>query len=110
MTPEGDSKIPLTRIERFDCSGQLVQRKEQILISEEELFILKRFFQLLINLYTSRDSSLSEMLASKQGVCHPELVSVPKRQPAVQIDLNSSELPDVVKTIVKEDTVQKIMY
>ena len=105
MTPEGDIKISLTRIERIDCSGQIVQRKEQIIISEEEVF-----FQLLINLYTSRDSSLSEMLASKRGVYLPQLVLVPKRQPVVQMDLNSSELPDEIKTIVKEDTVKKIMY
>ena len=26
------------------------------------------------------------------------------------MDLNSSELPDEIKTIVKEDTVKKIMY
>ena len=110
MTPEGDIKISLTRIERIDCSGQIVQRKEQIIISEEELSTLKRFFQLLINLYTSSDSSLSEMLASKRGVYLPELVLVPKRQPGVQMDLNSSELPDEIKTIVKEDTVKKIMY
>ena len=44
MTPEGDIKISLTRIERIDCSGQIVQRKEQIIISEEELSTLKRFF------------------------------------------------------------------
>ena len=50
------------------------------------------------------------MLASKRGVYLPELVLVPKRQPGVQMDLNSSELPDEIKTIVKEDTVKKIMY
>ena len=50
------------------------------------------------------------MLASKRGVYLPELVFVPKRQPGVQMDLNSSELPDEIKTIVKEDTVKKIMY
>ena len=50
------------------------------------------------------------MLASKRGVYLPELVLVPKRQPGVQMDLNSSELPDEFKTIVKEDTVKKILY
>ena len=50
------------------------------------------------------------MLASKRGVYLPELVLVTKRQPGVQMDLNSSELPDEIKTIVKEDTVKKIMY
>ena len=47
MTPEGDIKISLTRIERIDCNGQLVQRKEQIIISEEELSTLKRFFPVI---------------------------------------------------------------
>ena len=103
-------KLSLTRKERIHCSGQIGRRKEQIVISEEELSTLKRFFQLLINLYTSRDSSLSEILASKRGVYLPELVLVPKRQPGVQMDLNSCELPDEVKTIVKEDTLKKIMY
>ena len=37
MTPEGDIKTSLTKIERIDCSGQIVQKKEQIIISEEEL-------------------------------------------------------------------------
>ena len=55
--------------------------------------------------YTSRDSSLSKILASKRGVCLPEQVLIVKRQPGVQMDLNSSELPDVIKTIVK-----KIVY
>ena len=50
------------------------------------------------------------MLASQRGVYLPEQVLVPKRQPGVQMDLNSSELPDEIKTIVKEDTVKKIMY
>ena len=50
------------------------------------------------------------MLASKRGVYLPELVFVPKRQPGIQMDLNSSELPDEIKRIVKEDTVKKIMY
>ena len=47
MTPEGDIKILLTRLERIVCSGQIVQRKEQIIISEEELSTLKRFFPVI---------------------------------------------------------------
>ena len=39
------------------------------------------------------------MLASKRGVYLPDLVLVPKRQPGVQMDLNSSELPDEIKTM-----------
>ena len=50
------------------------------------------------------------MLARKRGVNLPELVLVPKRPPGVQMDLNSSELPDESKRIVKEDIVKKIMY
>ena len=42
-----DIKISLTRIERIDCSGQIVQRKEQVIISEEELSTLKRFFPVI---------------------------------------------------------------
>ena len=48
------------------------------------------------------------MLASKRGICLPELFIVPKRQPGFQMDLNSSELPDEIKRIVKKDTVMKI--
>ena len=47
MTPEGDIRISLIRIERIDCSSQIVQRKEQIIISEEELSALKRFFPVI---------------------------------------------------------------
>ena len=50
------------------------------------------------------------MLASKRGLYLPELVLVPKRHPGFQMDLNSSELPDEIKTIVNEDTVKKIIY
>ena len=42
MAPEGGIKISFTRKERIGCSGQIVQRKEQIKISEEEL--LKEIF------------------------------------------------------------------
>ena len=44
MTPEGDTKISLTRKELIDCSDQIVQRKEQKILSEEELSTIKRFF------------------------------------------------------------------
>ena len=49
------------------------------------------------------------MLATKQGVYLPELILVPKRQLGVQMDLISSELSDGIQTIVKEDTVKKIV-
>ena len=58
----------------------------------------------------SRDSSLSEMLACKRRVYLLELVLVPKGQPGVQMDLNSSEIPDEIKKIVKEATKKKLMY
>ena len=61
----------------------------------------------MINLNTFRASSLSEMLANMRGVYLPELVLVPKRQPGVQIDLNSSELPVKINIIVIENTVKK---
>ena len=44
MTPERNIEISLTRIERIDCSGQIVQRKEQIIFSEKALATLERFF------------------------------------------------------------------
>ena len=44
MNPESDIKISLTRVERIDCRGQVVQRKEQITLSEEELTTLRKFF------------------------------------------------------------------
>ena len=49
------------------------------------------------------------MLASKPRVCLPELILVPKRQLGVQMDLNSSELSNGDHTIVKEDTVKKLI-
>ena len=50
------------------------------------------------------------MLASMRAVYLTELALVPKNQPGVQMDLNSNEFPDEIKTIVKEDTVKKMMY
>ena len=50
------------------------------------------------------------MLASKRGVYFPVLFLVLNRQPGVQMDLNSSELPDEIETIVKEDIVKKTMF
>ena len=50
------------------------------------------------------------MLPSKRGLCLPKLVSVPKRQPGVQMDLTSSELPNAIQKIIREDFVKKIVY
>ena len=49
------------------------------------------------------------MLARKRGVYLPKLVLVPKRQPGVRMDLSSSDLPDEVQQLVKENSVKKIM-
>ena len=46
------------------------------------------------------------MLANKRGVCLPRLVLVPKRQPGVQMDLQSSDLPEEVK----ENSVKKVVF
>ena len=50
------------------------------------------------------------MLASKRGVYPPKLVLVPKRQPGVQKDLSTSDLPEEVQKLVKEISVKKIIY
>ena len=50
------------------------------------------------------------MLANKRGVCLPRLVLVPKRQPGVQMDLHSSDLPEEVQKLVKENSVKKVVF
>ena len=50
------------------------------------------------------------MLASKRGVYLPKLVLVLKRQPGVQMDLSSSDLPEKVQKLVKENSVKKIIH
>ena len=47
MDPESDIRISLTRVERIDCRGQLVQRKKNKSLSEEKLFTFRRFFPLI---------------------------------------------------------------
>ena len=47
MNPESDIKKPLTRVERIDCRGQLVERKEQMTLSEEDYKTLRRFFPVI---------------------------------------------------------------
>ena len=44
MTPESDIKITLTRTEQINCRGQVVQRKEQITLSGDELILKKKKF------------------------------------------------------------------
>ena len=91
MTPESDIKNSLTRIERIDCSGEIVQRKGQIIISEEELSTLKRFFPVNDQFvyfqrfkFIRKASQEARSLSSRKS-----LVLVPKRQPGVQMELNS---------------------
>ena len=50
------------------------------------------------------------MLPSKRCLCLPKLVLVPKRQPGIQMDLTSSELPNEIQKIIREDSVKKIVY
>ena len=50
------------------------------------------------------------MLPSKRGLCLPKLVLVPKRQPGVQMDLTSGELPNEIQKIIREASVKKIVY
>ena len=50
------------------------------------------------------------MYANKQGVCLPRLVLVPKRQPGIHMDLRSSDLPEKVQKLVKENSVKKVVF
>ena len=50
------------------------------------------------------------MLANKRGVCFPRLFLVPKRQPGIQTDLHSSDLPEKAQKIVRENSVKKIVF
>ena len=50
------------------------------------------------------------MLPSKRGLYLPKLFLVPKRQPGVRMDLTSSELPNEIQKIIREDSVKKIVY
>ena len=76
MTPEGDNKISLTKIECFECSGQLVQRKEQIRISEKELYTLKRFFPVIYQFvyfqrvkFITNVSQQASSISSRTNLC-----------------------------------------
>ena len=84
-------KNSLTRIERIDCSGEIVQRKEQIIISEEELSTLKRFFPVNNQfVYFQRFKFIRKVSQEARSLSfRTRLVLVPKRQPGVQMELNS---------------------
>ena len=64
----------------------------------------------MINSSIFNDSSFFKILASKRGVDLPNLVLVLKRQPGVQMDLSSSDLPEEVQELVKENSVKKTIY
>ena len=75
MTPESDIKISLTRIECVDCRDQIVQRKEQVVLSEEELTTLRRFFPVIDQFiyfqrfkYIGNDSQQARSLPSQAGL------------------------------------------
>ena len=50
------------------------------------------------------------MLPSKRVFCLPKLVLVPKCQPGVQMHLTSSEQPNEIQKITRENPVKKIVH
>ena len=50
------------------------------------------------------------MLANKRGVCLPRLVLVPKRHSGIQMGLQSSDLPEEIQKLVKENSVNNVVY
>ena len=81
MTPEVDIKISLTSMVRIDCSGQIVRRKEQFIISGEILSWSKRFFLVVDQFVYFQIFKYIRIVSNKREVYLPELVLVPKRQP-----------------------------
>ena len=47
MTPDSDIKKTLTRTEKINYRGQVVQRKEQITLTGDELTNLRNFFPVI---------------------------------------------------------------
>ena len=72
--------------------------------------ILGFFFRWLTNSPVFSNTNTLEMLANKQGACLSRLVLVPKRQPEVQMDLHSLDLPEEVLKLVKENSVKKVVF
>ena len=64
----------------------------------------------MTNSSTFNDSYTEVLLPSKRGLCLPKLVLVPKLQQGVQMDLTSSDLPNEIQKIMREDSVKKIVY
>ena len=50
------------------------------------------------------------MLANKRRVCLPRLVLVPKPQHGAYMDLQSSDLPEEVQKLVKENSLKKVVF
>ena len=111
MTPEIDIKIVMTRTEQNKFNAKMIaQRKEQNTLSLDDLTILRNFYQWLTNSSIFNDTSSVTMLAKKRGVYFHRLVLVPKRQPGIQTDLHSSDLPEEAQKLVKENSVKKILF
>ena len=109
MTPESNIKISLTRIERIDCRGQVVQRKEQVTLSEEEACTLRRFFPVIDQfIYFQRFKYISNV--TQQARSLSSQASLSAQTSGVQMDLTSSELPNEIQKIIREDSVKKIVY
>ena len=111
MTPESDIQISLTQIERVDCRGQIVQRKEQVVLSEEELTTLRRFFFVIDQfIYFQRFKYIGNVSQQARSLSSQAILSTQTSSTGVQLDLTSSELPKEIQQKVKEDSVKKIMF
>ena len=87
-----------------------MQRKEQIALSGDELTILRNFFPVIDQFIYFQRHKYCQNVANKRGVYLPRLVLVLKRQPGVQKDLQSSDLPEEVQKLVKENSVKKVAF
>ena len=86
----------------------LQRKKKQITLSEKKINYFEKVSpsDWLTNSSTFNKSSLFKTLARNL----PKLVLVPKRQPGVQMDLSSSDLPEEVQKLLEEKSVKKIIY
>ena len=90
MTPESDIKVTLTRTEQINCRGQVVQRKGQIILSGDELTILRNFFPVIDQFIYFQRHKFSQNVG--------------------QMDLQSSDLPEEVQKLVKGNSVKKVVF
>ena len=65
MNPVSDIKISLIRVERTNCRGQVVQRKEQITLSEEELTTLRMFFPVIDQFIYFQQFKFTQIVSQK---------------------------------------------